>query len=301
MATIISWFYDDFWFLGDKEFNSIGELVDDSLIMLYLEQHDISKHLTLGRAKRNRVIRRRNVIKSKVTDEDTSDLIQQRRLKFAHNSSKSLETSDHVDGVYRELSTDMEPVKVVIEDEKGSGKLQRQKAHSEKIDRKKFHLRIKKKDGNMSINDRKSCPQEIVNLLSIYTTRPSSTDLTHNNNGMSHTKSTENLSEIKSTGAIGQLLKSTLSIHSDENLSKIDQERSPVSTDNLHVVYVLIFLFQSPGSPKSPKSRTSSTSSYGKSHNLKVTTYTSLTWCDLCHHFLWGLVQQGAKCLGNRD
>lgn len=217
------------WLLGDKEFNSVSELVDDSLIMLYLEQHDISKHLTLGRAKRDRVIKRRNVIKNK-NKEDVIDLTQ-RRSVFAHNSSKSLETSDHVDGVYRELSSnDMEPVKVFVEDEKGTGKLIRQKAHSEKMDRKKFNLRIRKKDGNMAVNDRKSCPQEIVNLLSIYTTKPSSDDLTVNDRLSSHTKasSTENLTDIKPTGAIGQLLRNTLSIHSDENLAKHD-DRTPVS------------------------------------------------------------------------
>ncbi|XP_011403146.1 PREDICTED: rho GTPase-activating protein 29-like [Amphimedon queenslandica] len=37
-------------------------------------------------------------------------------------------------------------------------------------------------------------------------------------------------------------------------------------------------------------------SSYEKPHNFSLTTYRRATWCDLCHHFMWGLVHQGMSC-----
>ena len=41
-----------------------------------------------------------------------------------------------------------------------------------------------------------------------------------------------------------------------------------------------------------------SSSQYKKSHNFKVHNYKSPTWCTLCHHFMWGLTQQGCQCQG---
>ena len=35
-------------------------------------------------------------------------------------------------------------------------------------------------------------------------------------------------------------------------------------------------------------------------HNFKVHSYASLTWCDKCRKFLWGLIRQGMQCRSKR-
>jgi hypothetical protein len=43
-------------------------------------------------------------------------------------------------------------------------------------------------------------------------------------------------------------------------------------------------------------SRSNSSSSYEKCHNFSLCTFKAATWCDVCHHFIWGLKLQGHCC-----
>lgn len=206
---------------GDKEFISVSDLVDDSLISLFLEQHDISKHLTLARAKhqqRQSQFKRRNVLRYKNCEEQKGSC----KFKTPRGSSKSLESSDAFVGMFRELSpdnNDEEQVQVFVEDE---GEM-RPKAlsQSDKVKRRRMHFRRKGQDC-LSVTDNKHTPHEIVNLLSVYTRShsedpPPSTSL-------SKQKSASAGTLLESKVAIGQLLKNTLVLNTKEDLSHANHD-----------------------------------------------------------------------------
>ena len=187
---------------------------------MYLEQHDITQHLTLGRAKQQNInakLRRRNGMRCKTDDKKHQPKLLKSQEKFSESS-----TADTTDGVFRKLDLEDEPVQVFVENEQGE-KLSRAKTSNEKGKNKRIHLR-KKRDGNMTFSDRKSCPpNEIVNLLAIYT-KPFT-----GNGAELNKKISTSTGDIPSTGAIGQLLRNTLILHSDdEDASKTNNEVSLV-------------------------------------------------------------------------
>ncbi len=214
--------------IDDKEFDSVNDLVDDTLILLYLDQHNIKQQLSLGRVQQQNInakLKRRNGLRYK-TEENKKSLFRIRsRESIIENNS------DSVDGVFRQLSYNVdieeEPIQVFIENELGV-RQPKTRATSEKVKHKRFHLRKKRE---MSLEDRKSCPpSEIVNLLALYTIKSYGGDKDYELNKQTSTST----GDISSTGAIGQLLKKTLTIHSDDDDETANDQQ--VSVITLHII-----------------------------------------------------------------
>ena len=200
-------------YTGDKEFESVCDLVDDSLINLYLQKHNIGNYLTIGRAEQQQKFKRRKGLKHR-TDEERQRL---RNIRSSCTSKNSF-TDDLVDGMSRETSpngmTDEEPVQVFVKLDAGTPVEEAQDKKLKRVfKRKKVYLH--KKD-HLSLKERKSSPKSVVELLSI--------NFSEGSSNLNKTKSisTGNLADPHPSGVIGMLVKNTLTLHSDEDLPNID-------------------------------------------------------------------------------